>query len=59
MSTKRFIAVRSYRRGYMTTTSELNDYLSKGYVVVLVTPFIHDGDTEYLEYILQSPGVNY
>lgn len=48
------VAVRSYSRGYTITTGTLNDYLSKGYSVVMVTPFIKDGNTDYLEYILKK-----
>ncbi|WWU66116.1 hypothetical protein QJR26_07015 [Clostridium baratii] len=51
----KFIAVRSYRKGYTTKTEKLNSYLQEGWEVVTVTPFMKDGVTEYLEYILREP----
>lgn len=50
-----YIAVRSYRTGYTNTTNNLNSLLEKGYKVIMVTPFMKNGGTEYLEYILQKP----
>ena len=49
------IAVRSLRKGYINPTEKLNSYLQKGWEVVMVTPFMVDGATEYLEYILREP----
>lgn len=49
------IAVRSYRKGYTTKNERLNSYLDDGWEVVAVTPFMKDGVTEYLEYILKEP----
>ena len=46
--------VRSYRRGYTNTNEYLDKHLREGYEVVMVTPFIKNGDTEYLEYILKK-----
>lgn len=51
----KFVAVRSYSRGYTTTTGELNGYLQKGWEVICVNPFLKDGKTDYLEYILKEP----
>lgn len=51
----KFIAVRSYRKGYTSKTEKLNSYLQSGWEVVTVTPFMKDGVTEYLEYILKEP----
>ena len=52
-----FIAVRSYSREFTGKNISLNTYLAKGYSVILVTPFVRDGNTEYLEYILKAPQV--
>lgn len=47
--------VRSYRRGYTNTTEYLERKLSDGYNVVMAHPFVMaDGQTEYIEYILQK-----
>ena len=51
---KVLIAVRSYCNGYTMTTSMLNEKLQEGYKPIMVTPFIKDGNTEYLEYILEK-----
>lgn len=48
------IAVRSYSRDYTNTTKYINNYLNEGYRVVMVTPFIRNGNTDYLEYILEE-----
>lgn len=50
----KFIAVRSYRKDYTTTIKGLNSYLQSGWEVVIVTPFMKDGVTDYLEYILKE-----
>lgn len=50
-----FIAVRSYSEGFTVTTKYLNEYLEKGWKVVCVNPFIRNGNTYYLEYILKKP----
>ena len=49
------IAIRSYCNGYTMTTENLNAKLREGYRIVMVTPFYKDGNTEYLEYILEKP----
>lgn len=51
----KYKAVRSYCRGYTHTNDDLNSYLEKGYEVVMVTPFIKNDSTDYIEYILKQP----
>lgn len=51
---KVYKAVRSYSRRFTGTNERLNEHLEKGYKVIMVTPFITAGNTEYLEYILEK-----
>lgn len=48
-------AVRSNSRKFRTCNERLNQYLQEGWEVVCVNPFLLDGETGYLEYILKEP----
>lgn len=48
------IVCRSYSRDFKKTTEDLNEKLAEGYNIVMVTPYMKDGATEYLEYILEK-----
>ena len=48
-------AIRSYNIKYTSKNKTLNEYLEKGWEVVHITPFVSNGATEYLEYILREP----
>ena len=46
--------VRSYRKGYTKTTEFMDEKLNEGWIVKSSTPFAVDGETEYVEYILEK-----
>jgi hypothetical protein len=48
--------VRTYAQGWTITTERLDARLDDGWIVMMATPFVRDGRTEYIEYILQKPG---
>lgn len=46
--------VRTFSNGWNINTSRLEEVLKDGYYVVFVTPFIKNGSTDYVEYIVQK-----
>ena len=46
--------VRSYNKGYLKTTEFMNEKLNDGWIVKSSTPFVSQGTTEYIEYILEK-----
>jgi hypothetical protein len=46
--------VRSFAQGYTRTTDYLDKKLNDGWCVKFITPFIKNGNTEYVEYILEK-----
>ena len=48
--------VRSYSRKYSDPMSDLKDKLSSGWSVKQSTPFVQNGNTEFIEYILEKDG---
>lgn len=45
--------VRTYSRGYTGTIENLQALLKCGWKVKYITPFMRNGDTDYVEYILE------
>ncbi len=46
--------IRTYANGWTRTTESLSEALRDGYNVVIATPFMKNGNTEYTEYIVQK-----
>lgn len=51
--------VRSYSRKYLDSMEEINDRLNDGWIVKHITPFIINGGTEFIEYILEMKEEKY
>lgn len=45
---------RSYRSGYTHTTTSINGMLEMGWEVYICTPYMKDGTTEQIEYVLRK-----
>lgn len=48
--------VRSYSRKYSSPMSDLEEKLDSGWTVKQAIPFVQNGNTEYIEYILEKDG---
>lgn len=48
------VVVRTYPHGWLSATTELQNYLNIGYRVVLVNKIINKQSVEVLEYILEK-----